>query len=125
MNTKLLFFHIKSFKTESDYNKIIIPIKEYYEKQIDFELLLETNELAAEKINVQSLYKLSSFLNSLRKHKHHYLKKTTIKIYNSYCYELLYFLFTYLSEPLAQVEVILFNCRNIEKIKSFFPKKLK
>ena len=121
MNTELLFFHIKSFKTESDYNKIIIPIKNYYEKQINFELFLETKELVAEEINVQSLYKLSFFLSSLKKHKYHYLKKTTIKIYNNYCYNLLYFLFTYLSSPIAQVEVILYNSSNVDKIKSFFP----
>ena len=121
MKTELLFFHIKSFKTESDYNKIIIPIKEHYEKQIDFELLLETKELVAEQINVQYLYKLSSFLNSIKKHKYQYLKKTKIKIYNEYCYNLLYFLFTYLTSPVAHVEVILYISSDIDKIKSFFP----
>lgn len=121
MNTESLLFHIKTFKNEEDYNKIIIPIKKYYENQKDFKLLLETKELIPEQINIQSLYNLSIFLNSLKKYKYQYLKKTTIKIYNEYCYNLLYFLFTYLSSPVAEVEVILYNSSHIDKIKSFFP----
>lgn len=121
MNVKILFFDIKTFNSENDYNKIIIPIQNHYSNKIDFELLLETKELLPEKINVQSLYRLSFFLNSLKIHKYHHLKKTTIKIYNRYCYNLLYFLFTYLSSPIAEVEVILYNSCRIDMIKSFFP----
>lgn len=125
MDVELLFISICSFENESDYNKIIMPMKEHYKNQTDFKLIIETKELVVGKINIQSLYYLSSFLNSLKKHKIQYLKKTTIKIYHIYCYDLLYCLFTYLSVPLAQVEVMLYNGSNIERIKSFFPKKLK
>lgn len=125
MDVELLFISICSFEKESDYNKIIMPMKKHYKNQTVFKLIIETKELVVGKINIQSLYYLSSFLNSLKKHKYHYLKKTIIKIYHIYCYDLLYYLFTYLSVPLAQVEVILYNGSNIERIKSFFPKKLK
>jgi len=98
------------------------PIENCYKRQIDFNLILETNNLCIDKISIKSVYRFSCFLNSLKKHKYQYLKKTIIKIYNNYCYELLYFLFIYLSSPVAIVEVILYNSTNIEKIKMFFPK---
>lgn len=116
------FVDIRSFETQDDCNKIMMPIENCYKRQIDFNLILETNNLSIDKISIKSVYRFSSFLNSLKKHKYQYLKKTKIKIYNNYCYELLYFLFMYLSSPVAIVEVILYNNSNIEKIKMFFPK---
>ena len=117
-----IFVDIRSFESQDDCNKIMMPIENCYKRQIDFNLILETNNLSIDKISIKSVYRFSSFLNALKKHKYQYLKKTVIKIYNNYCYELLYFLFMYLSSPVAIVEVILYNSTNIEKIKMFFPK---
>lgn len=119
--------NIDSFKTRSDCEKIMKIIKYYYESRKDFNLLLDTKNLNIENISIQCLYIFSSFLNSLKSNKYQYLKKTIIKIHNNYCYDLLYFMFTYLSSPIAIVEVVLYqDCENetetIEKIKQYFPK---
>tara|TARA_B100001094_G_scaffold104365_1_gene100673 strand:- start:4104 stop:4433 length:330 start_codon:yes stop_codon:yes gene_type:complete len=105
-------------------------IKNQYESKTDFYLIIETKDLLVENISLRNLYNFSAFLNSLKQHKYQYLKKTLIKIYNNHCYDLLYILFTYLSSPVAIVEVILYKIQetqspslsNIEKIKQYFPK---
>lgn len=122
-----VYVNIDSFKTRSDCEKIMKIIKYYYESRKDFNLLLDTKNLNIENISIQCLYIFSSFLNSLKSNKYQYLKKTIIKIHNNYCYDLLYFMFTYLSSPIAIVEVVLYqDCENetekIEKIKQYFPK---
>lgn len=122
-----VYVNIDSFKTRSDCEKIMKIIKYYYESRKDFNLLLDTKNLNIENISIQCLYIFSSFLNSLKSNKYQYLKKTIIKIHNKYCYDLLYFMFTYLSSPIAIVEVVLYqDCENetetIEKIKQYFPK---
>ena len=130
--------NIDSFESRADCDQIMNIIKHYYEFQKDFNLLFETKELYPRNISTHCLYIFSSFLNSLKRNKYQYLKKTIIKIYNSHCYDLLYFMFTYLSCPIAMVEVILYrDCENerdendnifisnVEKIKQYFPKKLK
>jgi hypothetical protein len=132
--TRTFYLDVTSFQTQTDCDKIINIIKEQYESRKNFNLVIETRNLHVRNISFQCLYIFSSFLNSLKKNKYHYLKKTLIKIYNTYCYELLYFMFTYLSSPVAIVEVILYkNCElsnkivgdiqfsNIEKIKQYFP----
>ena len=127
--------NITSFKNESDCDKITSVIREYYDNHTYFNLIIETKDLNPQNISIQWLYTFSSFLNSQKNNKCQYLKKTYIKIYDNYCYELLYFMFTYLSSPIAIVEVILYknhkNCEqqaskdttlsNIEKIKQYFP----
>ena len=128
--------NIDSFKSQSDCEKIMNIINYYYESHKDFNLLLETKDLCPRNISIHCLYIFSSFLNSLKSNKCQYLKKTIIKIYNSYCYDLLYFMFTYLSSPIAIVEVILYRGEenktqendnmflpNIEKINQYFPPK--
>lgn len=122
-----VYVNIDSFKMRSDCEKIMNIIKYYYESRKDFNLLLDTKNLNIENISIQCLYIFSSFLNSLKSNKYQYLKKTIIKIHNNYCYDLLYFMFTYLSSPIAIVEVVLYqDCENetetIEKIKQYFPK---
>lgn len=122
-----VYVNIDSFKTRSDCEKIMKIIKYYYDSRKDFNLLLDTKNLNIENISIQCLYIFSSFLNSLKSNKYQYLKKTIIKIHNNYCYDLLYFMFTYLSSPIAIVEVVLYqDCENetetIEKIKQYFPK---
>ena len=122
-----VYVNIDSFKMRTDCEKIMNIIKYYYESRKDFNLLLDTKNLNIENISIQCLYIFSSFLNSLKSNKYQYLKKTIIKIHNNYCYDLLYFMFTYLSSPIAIVEVVLYqDCENetetIEKIKQYFPK---
>lgn len=123
--------NIDSFKSRADCDKVIVIMKHYYESRKEFNLILETKELKIENISTYCLYIFSSFLNSLKSNKYQYLKKTIIKIYNKYCYDLLYFMFVYLSSPIAIVEVILYRenengtLSNIERIKQYFPKKLK
>lgn len=128
------YLDITSFQTPADCLGITNIIKEHYDSQQNFNLVIETRNLSINKISFKCLYIFSSYLKSLKKNKYQYLKKTIIKIYNDYCYELLDFMFTYVSSPIAIVEVILYkNCEllnemvggiqipNIEKIKQYFP----
>ncbi len=135
LDIRTLILNIVSFKNQSDCDKITDVIRECYDNHEYFKIIIETKDLTSQNVGVQCLYSFSSFLNSLKRQKCHYLKKTLIKIYNNYCYDLLYFMFTYLSSPIAIVEVILYkNCKliqdpslkltnssNIEKIKQYFP----
>ena len=122
--------NITSFHNQDDCDHIMKTIKNQYESKTDFYLIIETKDLLVENISLRNLYNFSAFLNSLKQHKYQYLKKTLIKIYNNHCYDLLYILFTYLSSPVAIVEVILYKIQetqspslsNIEKIKQYFPK---
>ena len=122
-----VYLNIDSFQTQSDCDKISNIISEHYDSCREFNLVLETKDLNTQNISVRCLYIFSSFLNSLRNQKRQYLKKSIIKIYSDYCYNLLYFMFTYLSSPIAIVEVILYKSNsdelsNIERIKQYFPK---
>jgi len=135
LDIRTVILNIVSFKTQSDCDKIADVIRECYDNHEYFKIIIETKDLTSQNVGVQCLYSFSSFLNSLKRQKCQYLKKTSIKIYNKYCYDLLYFMFTYLSSPIAIVEVILYknykliqepslkptNSSNIEKIKQYFP----
>tara|TARA_Y100000389_G_scaffold140839_1_gene138712 strand:+ start:1123 stop:1554 length:432 start_codon:yes stop_codon:yes gene_type:complete len=129
-NKTVVVMNIESFNTQKDCNNIIDAIKDNYNCKKDFYLILETRDLKSDNISIKCLYIFSDFINSLKNNKYQYLKKTIIKIYDNYCYHLLYFLFTYLSSPIAIVEVILYDTdinkpsslENIHKIKQYFPK---
>lgn len=129
-NKNLVLLNIESFNTQNDCDKIIDIIKNNYNCKKDFYLVLETHDLKRNNISIKCLYIFSEFINSLKKNEYQYLKKTIIKIYDNYCYQLLYLLFTYLASPIAIVEVILYNgdisknhkLTNIHKIKQYFPK---
>ena len=129
-NKSVVVMNIESFNTQKDCNNIIDVIKDNYNCKKEFYLVLETRHLKRNNIGIKCLYIFSDFINSLKKNKYQYLKKTIIKIYDNYCYQLLYCLFTYLSSPIAIVEVILYDTNsnkqssleNIDKIKQYFPK---
>lgn len=130
MRIKNFAFNINSFQSQADCNQIVGCIQSNYDSKTQFNLIIETKDLSVADISIHCLYSFSTFLNSIKKNKCHYLKKTTIKIYNNYCYDLLYYLFTYLSSPVAIVEVILckresvdnIDMSSIAKIKQYFPK---
>ena len=78
------------------------------------------------------LYKLASFLKKMKQEKPCYLLKSTIYVYDDFTNNLLYMLFTFLSSPLAHVEIIYRNTRynynendlnNIKKISNYYPHK--
>jgi hypothetical protein len=90
-----------------------ILLEREYDKGQPFELTIETKEMEA--VGFSDVYRVSVFLNSLRK-REPLLKSTTIHIHSSLHYNLLYALFTYFSRPLAIVRVIHGN-----ELKTFYP----
>tara|TARA_Y100000389_G_scaffold41684_1_gene36379 strand:+ start:1812 stop:2207 length:396 start_codon:yes stop_codon:yes gene_type:complete len=114
---------LSNFYDDCEYNKIINCIKNNYDKKNDIYLVIETKKLKIEKISISKLYKFSTFLKEYKKRNIQYLKKTTINIYNKATYDILYNLFTYLSEPIAKIVVNLYDNNEIVFIKNFYPSK--
>jgi hypothetical protein len=120
--TKTLSIDISRFDSPDEYNVIINAINEQYNIQNRFVLEIETIRLSRAHISMYIIYEFSNYLISLKRRNPQYLVETTIKIYNNTVYDLLYYLFIYLSQPVANVKVILYNESNdIEKIKYYFP----
>ena len=122
----LLLNDITNDKNYSDLTNII---EGCYERNEYFKLVIETKNLERIKIHMKYLYRLAQFLKRMKKNETTYLLKTTIHVYDDFTNNLLYTLFTYLSSPLAQVEIIYFNSRNsnnlenIKKINNYYPHK--
>ena len=94
--------------------------------------MIETKNLERKKIHMSYLYKLASFLKRMKQEKTCYLLKSTIYVYDDFTNNLLYMLFTFLSSPLAHVEIIYRNNRNndneidlnnIKKISKYYQNK--
>lgn len=115
------YINIKKFNCESDAQSVINIIEENYKLEKEFKLIIETKQLNHKNVSLNNVYYISNWLIQLKSKKTQYLKHTTIKIYNIHIYNLLYFLFTYLSRPIAPVEVIMYEKNHIEKIKTFYP----
>ena len=112
---------LTNFSDDYEYNKIINCIKNNYDKKNDIYLLIETKKLKLENISLSKLYKFSVFLKEYKKRNIQYLKRTIINIYNKATYDILYNLFTYLSEPIAIIVVNLYNKENLIFVKTFYP----
>ena len=120
--------NLNNISNDDNYNDIVNCLYDNYKKKQYFSVHVETKHLERRKIKMIYLYKLASFLKKLKKEPQRYLKKTTIHIYDDFTNNLLYTLFTFLSSPIAVVEIVYFNCREhnndpslIRKIKHYFP----
>lgn len=85
------------------YQEFEILFEHEYSKGLPFELIIETREM--ETAGLAEVYSLSKMLNRIRT-KTTLLKSTVIYVHSSVHSNLLYFLFTYLSSPIAVVHVI-------------------
>ena len=120
---------LNDITNDINYSDLTNIIEGCYERNEYFKLVIETKNLERKKIHMKYLYKLAQFLKKMKNNETTYLLKTTIHVYDDFTNNLLYTLFTYLSSPLAQVEIIYFNSRksnnleNIKKINNYYPHK--
>lgn len=122
-STNTVSIDIARFDTLVEYNVVVDSINEQYDRQNAFILAIETARLSRTHISMSIIYEFSNYLNTLKLRTPQCLIETTIKIYNNTVYDLLYYLFIYLSPPIAKVQVILYNGTNdIEKIKHYYPR---
>ena len=127
-------YHImlNDITNEKNYSDLTNVIEYCYKHKQFFKLIIETKNLERKKIHMSYLYKLASFLKKMKQEKPCYLLKSTIYVYDDFTNNLLYMLFTFLSSPLAHVEIIYRNTRsnynendlnNIKKISNYYPHK--
>ena len=130
-NNENKYYHIllNDITNEKNYSDLTNIIESCYERNEYFILVIETKNLERRNIHMKYLYKLAQFLKKMKEKKTTYLLKTTIHVYDDFTNNLLYTLFTFLSSPLAHVEIIYFNSRNsnnlenIKKINNYYPHK--
>lgn len=127
-------YHImlNDITNEKNYSDLTNVIEYCYKNRQFFKLVIETKNLERKKIHMSYLYKLASFLKQMKKKETTYLLKSTIYVYDDFTNNLLYTLFTFLSSPLAHVEIIYRSTRainnennlnNIKKISNYYPHK--
>jgi uncharacterized phage-like protein YoqJ len=102
---------------KEDYEKLKETIVSLYHSP--FELWIETKQIS--NVSIFMAIDFAFFLNELKKKELPYLQHTTIHVYSEFIYNILYQLFTYLSRPIAPVEVIFFEEEKIKYIKTFYP----
>lgn len=119
---------LNNIANEKNYYDIENFLQKKYDEEQQFSLHIETKSLENRNIKMSYLYKLATFLKKLKKKPIKYLSKTTVNVYDDFTYNLLYTLFTYLSTPIAPIEVIYFRTREhnnepseIRKIKYYSP----
>ena len=133
-NNENKYYHIllNDITNEKNYSDLTNIIESCYERNEYFILVIETKNLERRNIHMKYLYKLAQFLKKMKEKKTTYLLKTTIHVYDDFTNNLLYTLFTFLSSPLAHVEIIYRNTRynynendlnNIKKISNYYPHK--
>tara|TARA_A100001015_G_C15026522_1_gene730788 strand:+ start:1892 stop:2284 length:393 start_codon:yes stop_codon:yes gene_type:complete len=129
MQTQKILILTNMLKKE-DYIKTIEKIDSFYDDKKYFNLLIETKQVT--KINYIYLYKIGSYLNSLKNRNPQYLLETTIHVYDDNNFNILYTLFTFISSPIRKVNVIYYDGgynnkptdqRNIHKVKIYLPLK--
>ena len=120
--------HIKMVLTDITnddfYNSMERDMEGYYDLGNYFTLEIECKDV--KDIHMKYLYRFAKFLNSLKKKSPQLLTRTTIHIYDKFIYNLLYTLFTFLCKPIAAVEVVYWDSRDLEnrtikKIHKFYP----
>ena len=119
---------LNNISDDENYYALESCLYQNYKNQEFFNVHLETKNLEKKKIKMAYLYKLAAFLKKLKKEPNKYLMKTKIHVYDEFTNNLLYTLFTYLSSPIAPVEIIYFKTRThnndpslIRKVKFYFP----
>lgn len=101
---------------EMEFDTIKTSIESFFIK--DFTLRIDTKNISNIKCNM--VLDFARFLFELKK-KPKFLKRTKIYIYESYIYDLIYYLFS-LTYPIAPVDVFLYNKEGrIDIIKTFYP----
>ena len=108
--------NLNNVSCDKSYDILVSGIMSCYEREHNFELEIETAQLEHRKIKMKYLYQLAKFLKSLKQRDVQYLKRTHIYIYDQFTYNLLYTLFTYLSSPIAPVNVVYLIARPKELI---------
>lgn len=120
--------HIKMVLTDITndefYNSMENDMEGYYDLGKPFMLEIECKDVTD--IHMKYLYRFAKFLNRLKKKSPQLLQRTTIHIYEKFIYNLLYTLFTFLCKPIAPVEVVYWDSRELEtrtikKIHKFYP----
>jgi hypothetical protein len=114
---------IYSFNSQEEYDVIVNSIKDNYTNKVFFTITIETKFLLYENISIKYIYLFAKFLTQLKRLNIQYLKQTTMKVYDERVYDLLYYLFLYLSSPVATVQICLYNISSneIKKIKYYYP----
>mgnify|MGYP006089326293 FL=1 len=114
---------IYSFNSQEEYDVIVNSIKDNYTNKVFFTITIETKFLLYENISIKYIYLFAKFLTQLKRLNIQYLKQTTMKVYDERVYDLLYYLFLYLSSPVATVQIFLYNLSSneIKKIKYYYP----
>lgn len=118
-----VFINICKFNSQTEYAILVNAITENYANETSFTLTIETKNLKFKDIAMKYIYLFAKFLLHLKRDKNQFLLETKILIYDERVYDLLYYLFLYLSSPVAKVVVILYRPENndIQKIKYYFP----
>lgn len=102
---------------ETQYDTLKHSIESLYVSP--FKLIIETKHIS--NVSMYMVTDFALFLYRLKQRNPQYLTHTTIHVYSEFIYNLLYNLFTYLSRPIAPVNVLYFEQDNIKYIKTFYP----
>jgi|TARA_B110000114_G_scaffold185249_1_gene231487 hypothetical protein len=115
MNKQL---YINLGNLDKDYDKMKYTITNAYKKKCNFVLNIETNNI--KNISLYHLYDFGYFLRQLKNEKP-YLIKTILKIHNTYVYSLLEHFFLYICNPIANVQIMMYESNELKYIKTFYP----
>jgi hypothetical protein len=120
----LIKLRLQSITSNEVYEKITHDMEHYYDHGKPFHLDIETKDVV--NIHMIYLYRFAKFLTKMKDKTPQLLQRTTIHIYENYIFNLLYTLFTYLSRPIAPVDIVFWNSRDkekraIQKVHKFYP----
>ncbi len=115
---------LTDIQDENDFQKIIQSIDAMYKNNKPFEMMIETNKVT--KIQMKYIYRIGRYLHNIKNTYPKLLRHTCIHVYNNAIYNILYMLFTHLSNPIAKVTVIQYEPnvekKEIKQIKNFYPR---
>ncbi len=109
--------YIELNNMEDDYPSLISRIESFYTEP--FSLIIETKNIS--NVSFTMVINFSIFLLRLKQREPQYLTHTTIRVYSDTIYNLLYYLFTYLSRPIAPVKVLQYDKNELKQIYTFLP----
>ena len=115
---------LTDIQDENDFQKIIQSIDAMYKNNKPFEMMIETNKVT--KIQMKYIYRIGKYLHNIKNTYPKLLRYTCIHVYNNAIYNILYMLFTHLSNPISKVTVIQYEPnaekKEIKQIKNFYPR---
>lgn len=109
--------YIELNNMEDDYPSLISQIESFYTEP--FSLHIETKNIS--NVSFTMVINFSIFLLKLKQREPQYLTHTTIRVYSDTIYNMLYYLFTYLSRPIAPVKVLQYDKNELKQIYTFLP----